>query len=137
MALVPLKSLQSIMHILGKIPYGRKDGKAKGVKSLYFEMRSLSSFRTQLNETPSLIHRRLWTLLLFCIKPGKNEWKRISGNICYKENIVPGAVYAIICFSIKRTLELQMIVCIFIAFILSGILVLYPFYFKRIIVLVN
>lgn len=91
MALVPLKSLQSIMHILGKIPYGRKDGKAKGVKSLYFEMRSLSSFRTQLNETPSLIHRRLWTLLLFCIKPGKNEWKRISGNICYKENIVPGA----------------------------------------------
>lgn len=35
-----------------KIPYGYEAGKAKGVKSPCSEMRSLSSFETQLNEKP-------------------------------------------------------------------------------------
>lgn len=61
------------MHILGKIPYGRENGKAKGVKSLYFEMRSLSFFRAQLNETSSLMHRRFCSLFIVPRETGEKE----------------------------------------------------------------
>ena len=74
-------------------PTARKDGKAKGVKSLYFEMRSLSFFRTQLNETPSLIHSRLPSLLLFSKRREKEtKWKK-SLKIFVIKKISYRAVY--------------------------------------------
>lgn len=86
------------MHILGKIPYGPEDGKAKGVKSLYFEMRSLSFFRTQLNETSSSspLPRRLWRLFIVSRKMREKDRveKGFFENICCQENIIVSSLWS-------------------------------------------
>lgn len=60
------------MHIHGQIPHSYEAGKAKGVKSPCSEMRSLSSFKTQLNEKPIPTKERR-PQSFYCFMKGENR----------------------------------------------------------------